>query len=152
MDGLRFEEESSVEVLSAALGHAIGACHVQKSNLYPSPGWLPRLEVMHLVDETLEFGDGVAALVGSHALVDGQGHGFSILAHVADRALIGLGSGLIVVHEHGAEFSGDLLGSPGLMEEGQELLPALLLVGDPYRLHVGEREAPLADLRLLFFG
>ena len=70
------------------------------------------MEVVYLVDEALEFGDGVAALVGSHTLVDGQDHSLGILAHVADGVLIGLRSGLIVVHEHGAEFSGDLLGSP----------------------------------------
>ncbi|TKS61888.1 MAG: hypothetical protein EWM72_00013 [Nitrospira sp.] len=38
------------------------------------------------------------------------------------------------------------------MEEGQEFLLALLLVGDPDRLGVGERDAPFADLSLLVFG
>ena len=113
---------------------------------------LPSLEIVHLVDESLELGDGVASLVRSHALIDGQSHGLGIFAHLADRVLIGLGSGLVVVHEHGAEFSGDLVGSPGLMEEGYELLPALLLVGDPHRFHIRKAEAPLANLRLLLLG
>ena len=32
-------------------------------------GRLPRLEVVNLIDEALEFGAGVVALFGSHALV-----------------------------------------------------------------------------------
>lgn len=113
---------------------------------------LPGLEVVHLVDEPLKFSDDVAALLRSHVLINGQGHGLGIFTHVADRILVGLGRGLILVDEHGSEFSGDLLGSPRLMEERHELLPALLLVGDPHRFHIRECKAPFADLRLLFFG
>jgi hypothetical protein len=98
-----------------------------------------------LVDESLEFRDGVAALFGSQLLIDGQCHGLGILAHVADCVLIRLGSGLIVVYEHGAEFLGYPLGSLGLMEKSHELLPALLLVGHPHRFHIGKREAPFPD-------
>ena len=118
----------------------------------PEDQRLPCLKVVDLVDEMLEFRDGVAALVGSHALIDGQGHDLGILAHLSNRILIRLRGGLIVVHEHGAKFSGDLLGSPRLMEEGHELLPALLLIGDPHRFHIRECKAPLADLCLLLFG
>lgn len=106
---------------------------------------------MDLVDEALEFGDGVAALFGSHTVIDGQCHRFGGRAHLADSIFIGLGSDLIVVDEHGTKFSGYPFGSLGLLYEGQEFLLALLLVGNPYRLPIGEREAPFADLRPLLF-
>ncbi|TKS61887.1 MAG: hypothetical protein EWM72_00012 [Nitrospira sp.] len=57
---------------------------------------------MELVDEPLELGHGVVALVGGEALVDGEGHGFDGGAHLADGVLIGLGSSLVLIDEHGA--------------------------------------------------
>ena len=116
------------------------------------PRRLPCLEIVDLVDELLEFSDGVAALLGTDLLINGQCHGLGILAHLADHVLIRLGSGLIVVYEHGAELLGYPLGCPGLMEKSHELLAALLPVGNPGRFHIGEREAPFPDLCLLFLG
>ena len=57
---------------------------------------------MELVDEPLELGHGVVALVGGEVLVDGEGHGFDGGAHLADGVLIGLGSSLVLIDEHGA--------------------------------------------------
>src|SRR6185437_12098050 len=108
------------------LGLGIGCSAIGTTQGAPNKaGSLPSLEVMDLINKPLEFGNGVPALFGSHPLIDGQGHGLGILAYLADGVLIGLRSGLIVVHEHRAELSGDLFGSPGLMQEGHELLPAL---------------------------
>jgi len=53
------------------------------------------LEVVHLVDEPLEFRDGVAALHGSDMLVDGQSHGLGGIAHLAKSVLIGRRGGLL---------------------------------------------------------
>ena len=46
---------------------------------------------MELVNEPLELGHGVAALVGGDLLIDGEGHGFDGGAHLVNGVLIGLG-------------------------------------------------------------
>ncbi len=53
------------------------------------------LEVVHLVDEPLECRDGVAALLGSQLLIDGQSHGLGGIAHLAKSLLIGCRGGLV---------------------------------------------------------
>ena len=53
------------------------------------------LEIVDLVDEQLEFRNGVAALLGSDMLVDGQGHGLGGIAHLAKSLLIGCRGGLL---------------------------------------------------------
>ena len=110
------------------------------------------LEVVELVDQTLKLGEGVAALLGSDALIDREGHSLDGGAHLADGILKGWGGAPVRFDEYGAQFSGDTLGGAGLMEEGQQFLLALLLVCEPDLWGIGEREAPFADLRLLVFG
>jgi len=108
---------------------------------------------MQLIDEPLELGHGVAALVGGDLLIDGDGHGFDGGAHLVNGLLIGRGACLVGMHdEQGTQFTSDVFGCAGLAEEGQQFLLALLLVCGPELLVVGEREAPLADLGLLVFG
>ena len=67
-----------------------------------SRGRLFRLQVVELIDEPLELGYGVAALVDGDLLIDGEGHGFDGGAHLANCVLIGLGSGVVLIDEHGA--------------------------------------------------
>jgi hypothetical protein len=117
-----------------------------------SRGRLLGLQVVELVDELLELGHGVVALVGAESLIDGEGHGLDCGAHLAVGVLIGLGGGLVRIDEHGAQFLGDALGRAGLMEDGQKFLLPLFSVRDPDLLGIGEREAPFADLCLLVFG
>lgn len=65
-------------------------------------GRLFRLYVVELIDEPLELGHGVVALVGGDLLVDGEGHGFCGGTHLVDGVLIGLGSAVVLIDEHGA--------------------------------------------------
>jgi len=65
-------------------------------------GTLLDLQVVELIDEALELGHGVAALVGGDLLIDGESHSFDGSAHLADGVLIGLGSGVVLIDEHGA--------------------------------------------------
>ncbi len=65
-------------------------------------GALLDLQVVELIDEALELGHGVAALVGGDLLIDGENHSFDGSAHLADGVLIGLGSGVVLIDEHGA--------------------------------------------------
>ena len=116
-----------------------------------SRGRLLGLQVVELVDELLELGHGVVALVGAESLIDGESHGLDCGAHLAVGVLIGLGGGLVRIDEHGTQFPGDALGRTGLMEEGQKFLLALFSVRDPNLLGIGEREAPFSDLCLLIF-
>ena len=67
-----------------------------------SRGRLFHLQVVELIDEALELGHGVVALVGGDLLIDGESHGFDGGAHLADGVLIGLGSGVVLIDEHGA--------------------------------------------------
>ena len=60
------------------------------------------LQVVELIDEALELGHGVVALVGGDLLIDGESHGFDGGAHLANCVLIGLGSGVVLIDEHGA--------------------------------------------------
>ena len=50
------------------------------------------MQVVELIDEALELGHGVVALVGGDLLIDGESHGFDGVAHLTDGVLIGLGS------------------------------------------------------------
>jgi hypothetical protein len=54
------------------------------------PDRLFGLQVVELVDEPLELGDGVAALGDGDLLIDGKGHRFDSIAHLSDDVLIGL--------------------------------------------------------------
>ena len=111
------------------------------------------LQVVELVDEPLEFGHCVAALVDGDLLVDGDGHGFDGGAHLVNGVLIGRGACLVGIHDQqGTQFTGDAFRRARLAEEGQQFLLALLLVRGPELLVVGEREAQLANLGLLVFG
>ena len=111
------------------------------------------LQPVQLVDEPLELGYGVAALVGGDLLIDGEDHGFDGGAHLVNGLLIGRGACLVGIHDqYGTQFTGDAFGRARLAEEGQQFLLPLLLVRGPELLVVGEREAPLADLGLLVFG
>ena len=84
---------------------------------------------MQLVDEPLELGHGVAALVGGDLLIDGEGHGFDGGAHLANGVLIGWGACLVGIHDQqGAQFTGDVFGRARVAEEGQKFLLALLLI------------------------
>ena len=74
----------------------------QKNQRDESCGRLLGLQVVELLNEPLELGHSVAALVGSESLIDGEGHGFDCGAHLADAILIGPGSGVVLIHEHGA--------------------------------------------------
>ena len=65
-------------------------------------GTLLGLQVVELIDEPLELGHGVVALVGGDSLIDGEGHGLDCGAHLADGVLIGLGGGVVLIDEHGA--------------------------------------------------
>lgn len=65
-------------------------------------GRLLDLQVVELIDEALELGHGVVALVGGDLLIDGESHGFDGGAHLANCVLIGLGSGVVLIDEHGA--------------------------------------------------
>ncbi len=67
-----------------------------------SRGRLLHLQVVELIDEALDLGHGVVALVGRDLLIDGEGHGFDRGAHLADGVLIGLGSGVVLIDKHGA--------------------------------------------------
>ena len=107
---------------------------------------------MELIDEALELGHGVVALVGGDLLIDGESHGFDGGAHLADGVSIVRRGVLVQRDEHGAQLPGDALGRAGLMEEVQEFLLSLLLVRDPGLLGVGKREAPFANPGLLVFG
>ena len=109
------------------------------------------LQVVELIDELLELGHGVAALVGGESLIDGEGHGLDCGAHLADSVLIVLRGLLVQRDELGAQFPGDALGCARLMEEGEQFLLELLSVGEPDLLGIGEREAPFSDLCLLVF-
>lgn len=46
------------------------------------------MQVVELVNEPLELGHGVVALVGGESLIDGEGHGLDCGAHLADGLLI----------------------------------------------------------------
>ena len=65
-------------------------------------GRLLDLQVVELIDEALELGHSVVALVGGDLLIDGESHGFDGGAHLANCVLIGLGSGVVLIDEHGA--------------------------------------------------
>ena len=65
-------------------------------------GTLLDLQVVELINEALELGHGMAPLVGGDLLIDGESHGFDGGAHLADGVLIGLGSGVVLIDEHGA--------------------------------------------------
>ena len=67
-----------------------------------SRGRLLGLQVVELLDELLELGHGVVALVGAESLIDGEGHDLDCGAHLAVGVLIGLGGGLVRIDEHGA--------------------------------------------------
>ena len=83
---------------------------------------------MELVDEPLELGDGVVALVGSDLLVDGEGHGFDSGAHLVNGVLIGLGGCIVRIEdEQGTQFTGDAFGRVWLTEECQKFLLALFV-------------------------
>jgi hypothetical protein len=85
----------------------------RESRLFP-------LQVMQLVDEALELGHGVAALVGGDLLIDGEGHGFDGGAHLVNGVLIGWGACLVGIHDQqGAQFTGDDFGRARLAEERQ---------------------------------
>ena len=112
-------------------------------------GRLLGLQVVELIDEPLELGHGVVALVGGESLINGEGHGLDCGAHLADSVLIVLRGVLVQRDEHHAQFPGNALGRTGLMEEGEQFLLELLSVGEPDLLGVGEREAPFSDLCLL---
>jgi hypothetical protein len=77
------------------------------------------VQVVELVNEPLELGHGVVALVGGDSLIDGKGHRLDGGAHLADGVLIDLGGSLILIDEQGTQFLGHALGRAGLMEEGQ---------------------------------
>ena len=109
-------------------------------------GRLLGLQVVELLDEPLELGHGVVALVGGKSLIDGEGHGLDCGAHLADGVLIVLRGVLVQIDEHGAQFPGDALGRAWLMEEGEQFLLELLSVGEPDLLGIGEREAPFSDV------
>ena len=106
---------------------------------------------MELINEPLELGHGVVALVGGESLIDGEGHGLDCGAHLADGVLIVLRGVLVQIDEHGAQFPGDALGRAWLMEEGEQFLLELLSVGEPDLLGIGEREAPFSDVCRLVF-
>ena len=110
------------------------------------------MQVVELVNEPLELGDGVVALVGGGSLIDGESHGLDCGAHLADGVLIRRGGGLVLKDEHGAQFLGDALRRAWLMEEDQQFLLTLLSVCEPDMLGIGEREAPCPDLCRLVFG
>jgi hypothetical protein len=114
-------------------------------------GRLFGLQVVELLDETLELGYDVVALVGGESLIDGEGHGLDCGAHLADGDLIVLRGVLVQIDEHGAQFPGDALGRARLMEEGEQFLLELLSVGERDLLGIGEREAPFSDECLLIF-
>ena len=65
-------------------------------------GMLLSLQLVELIDEALELGHGVVALVSGNLLIDDESHGFDGGAHLADGVLIGLGSGVVLINEHGA--------------------------------------------------
>lgn len=88
-------------------------------------GLLLDAQVMKLVNEPLELGHGVVALVGGDSLIDGEGHGLDGGAHLPERVLIGLGDDLVLIDEHGAKFPGNALGRAWLMEKRQQFLLAL---------------------------
>ena len=62
------------------------------------PDKLFPLQIAELVDESLELGYGVAALVGGDLLIDGEGHGFDGGAHLVNGVLIGRGACLVGIH------------------------------------------------------
>jgi hypothetical protein len=107
---------------------------------------------VELIDEALELGHGVVALVGGDLLIDGESHGFDGGAHLADGVLIGRRGVLVQRDEHGAQFPGDALWCARLTEENEQFLLELLSVGERDLLRIGEREAPFANLGLLVFG
>ena len=118
-----------------------------------STGRLFGLQVVELLDEPLELGHGVVALVGSDLLIDGEGHGFDGGAHLVNGVLIGLRGGWVRIEdEQGTQFMGDAFGRAWLTEESQKFLLALLLVCGQELLGIGERKAPFSDLDLLVFG
>jgi len=73
----------------------------QKNQRGESCGRLLGLQVVELLNEPLELGHSATALAWSESLIDGEGHGFDGGAHLADAVLIGLGSGVVLIHEHG---------------------------------------------------
>ena len=114
-------------------------------------GRLFHLQVMELIDEPLELGHDMVALVEGESLIDGEGHGPDCVAHLADGVSIVRRGVLVQRDEHGAQLPGNALGCARLMEEDEQFLLELLSVGEPDLLCVGEREAPFSDLCLLIF-
>jgi hypothetical protein len=54
---------------------------------------------VELVDEPLELGHGVVALVGSDLLIYGEAHGFDSGAHLVNGVLIGLGGSMVRIED-----------------------------------------------------
>ena len=106
---------------------------------------------MELIDEALELGHGVVALVGGESLIDGEGHGLDCGAHLTDCVSIVLRGVLVQRDEHGTQFPSNALGCARLMEEDKQFLLEQLSVGERDLLHIGECEAPFSDLCLLIF-
>ncbi len=65
-------------------------------------GRLLGLQAVELIDEPLELGYGMVALVEGESLIDSKGHGPDCDAHLADGVSIALGSGVVLIDEHGA--------------------------------------------------
>ena len=75
---------------------------LEKPNKPNEPNKLSGMQLVELVDESLELGRCVAALVGGDLLIDGDGHGCDGGAHLVNSVLIGRRACLVGIHDqHG---------------------------------------------------